>query len=172
MRSSAERSRVPAQVDAGRIAARDLSLDQLQRLALFHEPAIDKLLEKHWGKIAPATPGEKLTRIRNVVSAIQAGKGDMAAGKRSFQKHCAICHTLHGEGNKVGPDLTGADRKNREWLVANIVDPSAVIRSEFVAHTVITKDGRVLTGLLAETTPKTVTLLDARNERTILAREH
>jgi hypothetical protein len=40
-----------------------------------------------------------------------------------------------------------------------------------VAQVVLTTDGRVLTGLIAESTPTTVTLLDAKNERTIIARE-
>src|SRR5262249_32292907 len=81
-----------------------------------------------------------------------------------------ICHTLFGEGNKVGPDLTGADRKNRDFLLSNIVDPSAVIRVEFLAYVVETRDGRTLTGLVAESTPKAVTLVDDKNERTVLAR--
>src|SRR5207302_5802519 len=85
--------------------------------------------------------------------------------------HCATCHTLFGEGQKVGPDLTGADRKNRDFLVVSVVDPSAVIRPEFAAHNVITTDGRFLTGLIAEQTPNAVTLLDAKGQRTVLARE-
>jgi putative heme-binding domain-containing protein len=78
---------------------------------------------------------------------------------------------LFGEGEKIGPDLTGADRKNRDALLLEIVDPNAVIRPEYVAQVVLTTDGRVLTGLITESTPQTVTLLDAKNERTIIARE-
>src|SRR5262249_1684284 len=79
--------------------------------------------------------------------------------------------TLFGEGNKIGPDLTGTDRKNREFIITSIVDPSAVIRNEYVAYIVETKGGRLLTGLMAESTPKTITLLDEKNERTLIARE-
>src|SRR5439155_2232648 len=60
---------------------------------------------------------------------------------------------------------------NTDFLVTSIIDPSAVIRNEYVAYLVATNDGRLLTGLMVESTPKTITLLDARNERTILARE-
>jgi putative heme-binding domain-containing protein len=56
-------------------------------------------------------------------------------------------------------------------LVTSIVDPSAVIRKEYVAYVVTTTNGRLLTGLLADSTPKTITLLDAKNEHTILPRE-
>ncbi|MBI3861673.1 MAG: c-type cytochrome, partial [Planctomycetia bacterium] len=73
-------------------------------------------------------------------------------------------------GTAVGPDLTGAERKNRELLVRSIVDPSAMIRQEFLAHVAVTKDGQVLTGLLAESTADTITLVDAKNQRTVLKR--
>src|SRR5262249_43454241 len=50
------------------------------------------------------------------------------------------------------------------------VDPSAVIRPEYVAFQVATKDGRSLTGLVVESTPSAVTLVNEKNERTVLAR--
>ena len=158
-------------VDAGRIAAREAPLDQLRRMALLKNEAIDKLIEKHWGKISPATAGEKLTRIRNIGVILSKGGGDRVAGKAVFLKNCGACHTLFGEGGKIGPDLTGADRKNRDWLLTQIVDPSAVIRPEFLAFVVNVKDGRTLTGLMAESTPDTVTLLDAKNVRSVIRRD-
>ena len=96
--------------------------------------------------------------------------GDAARGRPIFEKTCATCHKLHGSGAAVGPDLTGAERKNREVLVQNIVDPSAVIRQEFMTHVALTKDGQVLTGLLAESTADTITLVDSKNQRTVLKR--
>src|SRR5262249_47784847 len=92
-------------------------------------------------------------------------------GKPYFQKVCANCHKLHGEGNAVGPDLTGADRKNRDLLIKNVVDPSSMIREQFLAHIATTADGRVLTGVLADSNADTITLLDAQNKRTVLNRK-
>ena len=158
-------------VDDGRIAEREVPLDQLRRLALLHDAAIDKLIAKHWGKITPATAGEKLTQIRNIGSTLSKGPGDRAAGKAIFTKSCAACHTLFGEGGKIGPDLTGADRKNRDWLLTQIVDPSAVIRQEFLAYIVNTKDGRTLNGLMVEQTPETITIVDAKNVRSVVRRD-
>ncbi len=158
-------------VDAGRIAPREVPLDQLRRMALLNDDAIDKLIAKHWGKITPATAGEKLTQIRNINSTLSKAVGDRVAGKALFTKNCAACHTLFGEGGKIGPDLTGADRKNRDWLLTQIVDPSAVIRQEYLAYIVNTKDGRTLNGLMVEQTPETVTLVDAKNVRTVLRRD-
>ena len=52
----------------------------------------------------------------------------------------------------------------------NIVDPSAVIRQEFMSHVAVTKDGQILTGLLADSTADTITLVDSKNQRTVLKR--
>jgi putative heme-binding domain-containing protein len=158
-------------VDAGTIAAKEVSLDQVRRLAQLKDDEAKKLVEKHWGRIAPATSGENQTRIRNLKGVLGKAPGDPLKGKVLFEKHCAICHQLWGEGNKVGPELTGADRKNRDFMLSNIVDPSAVIRPEFVAYTVETKDGRSLFGLIVEATPAAITLLNAKNERAVIPRD-
>jgi putative membrane-bound dehydrogenase-like protein len=158
-------------VDDGRIAEREVPLDHLRRLALLQDENIDKLIAKHWGKITPATAGEKLTQIRNIGGTLSKAPGDRSAGKALFTKNCATCHTLFGEGGKIGPDLTGADRKNRDWLLTQIVDPSSVIRQEFLAYIVNTKDGRTLNGLMVEQTPETITLVDAKNVRSVVRRD-
>ena len=77
---------------------------------------------------------------------------------------------MHGQGIAVGPDLTGAERKDRLKLIRNIVDPSSEVRPQYISHVAITSDGRVLTGLLAESNAETITLLDAKNKRTVLSR--
>jgi putative heme-binding domain-containing protein len=158
-------------VDAGQISPKEVPLDQLFRITLHKDEQLTKLVEKHWGKIGQQTTAEKISRIRAIAHSLALGTGDLLKGKELFVKNCATCHTLFGEGNKIGPDLTSADRKNREYLITQIVDPSAVIRPEFVAHLVVTKDGRSLTGLLAESTPTAVTLLDAKNQRTVIPRD-
>ncbi|HEV3257805.1 MAG TPA: HEAT repeat domain-containing protein, partial [Gemmataceae bacterium] len=158
-------------VDRGRISPKEVPFTQLRQVLLHHDEQLNRLVEKHWGRITPATAGEKRARIASINHILGQGKGDPVAGKQLFQKTCATCHALFGEGNKVGPDLTGTDRKNREFIITSIVDPSAVIRNEYVAYVVATTNGRLLTGLIAEATPKTVTLLDAKNERTLLARD-
>ena len=87
-----------------------------------------------------------------------------------FMKTCGVCHTLFGEGTKIGPDLTFANRGDRDALLANIVDPRAVIRREFMNYIVTTTSGRVLTGLIGEQDAASITILDAENHRTKLPR--
>jgi putative membrane-bound dehydrogenase-like protein len=158
-------------VDAGRIDAKEIPLDQLQQAAAHKGERIRQLVEKHWGRVGPATQGEKLARVNSILHILNQGRGDPARGRVLFQKNCATCHTLFGEGEKIGPDLTGAERKNRAYLVTQVVDPNAYIRPEYVAYTVDTKDGRSLTGLVVESSAGSVTLVNAKNERTVVPRD-
>ena len=38
-------------VDAGKVAAKEVPLDQLWRIALYKDDEIKRLVEKHWGKV-------------------------------------------------------------------------------------------------------------------------
>ena len=63
---------------------------------------------------------------------------------------CGQCHKLYGEGGALGPDLTGSGRHEINYLIENIVDPSAVVDSAYYLNTLTLKDGRVLSGIMPE----------------------
>jgi putative heme-binding domain-containing protein len=76
--------------------------------------------------------------------------GDPHRGQTVFRNLCAQCHAIYGEGGKVGPDITANGRASFEQLLSNVFDPSLVIGPAYQVTTVVTKDGRNLTGLIAE----------------------
>ncbi|AMV16987.1 PVC-type heme-binding CxxCH protein [Planctomyces sp. SH-PL14] len=157
-------------VDAGRFPATSLSLEQVASLGLHADPAIDALVRRHWGQVQAATAEVKLAEVRRIQNDLRAGTGQVAAGGALFRKHCATCHRLHGEGTPLGPDLSGTARGELTSLLTNIVDPSAVIRSEYVPQVIVTTTGTVQTGLVAEQDAAAVTLVTSRNERVRIPR--
>jgi putative membrane-bound dehydrogenase-like protein len=159
------------EIDAGHFDAKEIPTERLRVVALHGDRSLDDLVRKHWGNIRPGTAEEKLAEMRRLSNDLRAGDGDPATGRELFRKHCATCHQLFGEGISVGPDLTHANRKDSDHLLASIVDPSAVIRKEYLAYNVQTTDGRSLTGLIVEETPQAMILLDAKNQRTKIVRE-
>jgi len=62
-----------------------------------------------------------------------------------FSAVCASCHKLYGEGAALGPDLTGSDRHNLDYLLGNIVDPNAMVPADYRVSAPKLKDGRTLT---------------------------
>jgi len=158
------------EIDAGKFSEKEISVEQLRQISLHRDRRLNDLVRKHWGTIAGGTAEEKLAEMRRLSNDLRAGTGNPVAGKQVFAKHCAVCHRLFDEGNLVGPELTHANRKDRDYLLASIVDPNAVIRKEYLSYVVQTRDGRLLTGLIADQSPSSITLLDAKNERTIIPR--
>src|SRR5262249_30354526 len=98
--------------------------------------------------------------------------GDAVAGKEVFKKHCMTCHTHSGEGNKVGPDLSGVAVHPKDHLLIDILDPSRSVEGNYRVYTVETKDGRVFNGLLASETKTSVELIDAQAKKIVLLREN
>ncbi len=91
------------------------------------------------------------------------------SGHAVFTKICAACHQFAGEGQRVGPELTGVRNQPAEAILLHIIVPDAEIYPGFTAYEVETKDGRSLTGLLTSDTPTSVTLRAAQGiEETIL----
>lgn len=168
-RSWAER--LLAAVDRGEIAPKEISIEQLRTVALHSDKKLDALVKRHWGSIQGGTPEERLAEMRRINNDLRAGTGEPAAGKLLFTKHCATCHQLFGEGTPIGPELTHANRKKTDELLATIVSPSAMIRKEYASFLVHANDGRVLSGLLVEQSAGSITLLGAKNERTVIARD-
>ncbi len=158
-------------VARGRVPVGDFKIEQVRRMLLHKRPELLQRVEKVWGQVRPATSRQKQGRIMAVGQVLARGPGDARRGKALAVKLCLNCHQLFGEGAKIGPDLTAADRKNLEVLLPNIIDPSAVIREGYQQYVVTSTDGRVLSGLLAESTAERISVLDALGVRTTLRKK-
>ena len=156
---------------SGRISAKDLRPAQVLQVAQLGDPDLTARLEHAWGRVPRPNSPEKTRRVAEVRGMLVEGdKGDATRGRAVFREACATCHRLFGEGEAIGPDLTGAERGDLTFLLTSVVDPSAVVRKEFEAQAVATTDGRLLTGLVADENDRTLTLIDGQRQRIILAR--
>lgn len=149
-------------------AASETPVDQIRRIALFNDKAMNAIVTKHWGRLEAASREEKLAEVRRLNNDVRAFAGNATEGRNVFQKNCANCHQLFGEGAKVGPDLTSANRRDRDFLLVSLVDPSSVVRKEYVSLVVYTKAGQVLTGLPVSRDDNGLKLVDAKGQTTII----
>jgi putative membrane-bound dehydrogenase-like protein len=155
-------------VEQNRLKPADVPNQDLQRIAAFNDFKLNQRMEKIWGKIGPESSGEKKARVHGIKVSLKLAKGDVHRGKELFKQHCGNCHHLFGDGAKIGPELTGTDRKNLDFLLTSMVDPSAVIRKEFMSHLVATTDGRTINGLIAEASPTALTLIDSKAQKIVV----
>lgn len=152
-------------VEDKRLAAVDLSADTIRQLRNLKQREIDQLIQNVWGAVRD-TPEEKLkeiARLKDMLAAVPKpeNRPDVALGRTLFAKNCQQCHTLFAVGAKIGPDLTGSNRANVDYVLSNIVDPSAVIGKDYQAHIITTMSGRVLTGLIRNEDDTALTLVTA-----------
>jgi putative membrane-bound dehydrogenase-like protein len=159
-----------AAIDRGELPASEVTLEQLGRFATLRQPELAALVRKHWGVTHGTTREERLAEVRRLNNDLRAAAGDPVRGRQLFHDRCATCHRLQGEGETIGPDLTYANRHDRDFLLVSLVDPAGVVRKEFQAYNVATKDGRVLSGLIVDQTPEVLTLRGAKGERNRVVR--
>ncbi len=159
-------------MQAGRVPSKELTTNDAVQIARLGDPALIERLESVWGKVPRANSEAKRKRIAEVRGILPEGdKGNPTRGHEVFKQTCSACHRLFGEGEALGPDLTGAERHDLNFLLTSLVDPSSVIRKEYQPSTVATKDGRVLSGLVIEESDSALTLFDSNKQKTVIARE-
>jgi putative heme-binding domain-containing protein len=151
------------------VPARDLSADIVRQLRNFKDAEINQQVEKLWG-VARDTEADKLKEIAKYKSMITIEPaGESSRGRAVFARTCLQCHTLFGEGGKVGPDITGSNRGDLDYILQNIVDPNAVIPNDYRTSNLETKDERVITGIVTKQDENAVTIVTA-NETVIVPR--
>jgi putative heme-binding domain-containing protein len=147
-----------AAIGKGEIPASALNANQVRKLLESDDPELVAAVQKHWGSIRTERDPKREEVLASMRDFLRKNAGDPHRGREAFMKVCGQCHKMYGQGEEVGPDITSNGRGNLEQLLSNVFDPSLVIGAAYQAHTVITADGRVLTGLLTEDSPQRVVL--------------
>ncbi len=138
----------------------DLTPVLARQIRSFNDASLTRKLAEVWGEVRDST-AEKQQLIATLKAKLTPEfirTGEASQGRVIYGAVCAACHKLYGEGNTLGPDLTGSGRHDIGYLIENIADPSAVVAAENLMTVVTLKDGRVLNGMLSAKTERTVTV--------------
>ena len=152
------------------LTRQELSENDARRMLAFGDAALTKRVEQVWGKLREQTPQQVEQHLAKFRKQFAEQTGDRTAGHAVFEKNCMVCHKLFGKGHEVGPDLTGANRRDLDYLLVNILDPNRVVGRDYYSALVFDKSGRVHTGLLAEDTPQRVVLKGENAKLTVIPR--
>jgi putative membrane-bound dehydrogenase-like protein len=156
-------------IGQGRLDARELTASQVRQLLAFGDDEIRAVLEAKWGVLneTPEARHAAIARWQKELTPETLANADLNNGAELFKKSCATCHKLYGEGKSIGPDLTGANRSNLEYLLMNIVDPSSVVPKQFTTSVIAMTDGRVITGVIVSETEQTLVVQTDKEQLTI-----
>lgn len=139
-----------AAIAAQQISKDALNLNQLRQIANFKNEDVQAAFGKIYGAIREGRNPDREQVYWKMRDFLGGTPGDPQRGVAVFNKVCAQCHKMYGEGAEVGPDITRNGRNNWDQLLQNVFDPSAVIGPGYQARIVATDEGRVLTGLAVE----------------------
>ncbi|QDU29944.1 FG-GAP repeat protein [Anatilimnocola aggregata] len=147
-------------IEAKRVPANHLTADLVVNLRNLKDAGLQAQLEKVWGSSRETAADKALliTQYKSLLASPPAIAHDVQLGRAVFARTCQQCHTLFGTGGKVGPDLTGSNRANLDYLLSNVIDPSAVMAKEYQPTVLLLSNGRVVTGILKEENDATVTV--------------
>ncbi|HZN60507.1 MAG TPA: glycosyl hydrolase, partial [Planctomycetota bacterium] len=156
-------------LEAGTIQSTELLLDQKQGLAAHPRRRIAQRAQRLLAK-GEGLPDPDRQKVLDELLPSAKSHGDAALGKEVYKKICSKCHVHGDEGTRIGPDLTGMAVHPKEELLTNIIDPSRSVEGNYRVYTVVTKDGRVMTGLLASETRTSVELFDSEGKKETVQR--
>jgi putative membrane-bound dehydrogenase-like protein len=138
-------------VDSGVVPKADVTAATLRQLATLESDEIKKWLAGTFGAVR-STPQEKQREIERLATQLgrrgYVDRADVNHGRALFAKTCMQCHTLFDTGGKVGPDLTGSNRADVNYVLTNVLDPSAVIGKDYLMSVIRLKDQRVISGIV------------------------
>lgn len=159
-------------IASGKIPASVMNANQARKMLNRKNPELTDLVHRHWGTVQndrdPAR-AELISRMRNT---LRTANGSALNGQAVFRRVCGQCHRIYGQGAEVGPDITRNGRASFEQLLSSVFDPSLVIGASYQAQTVITRDGRIVTGLPVEDSPARIVLRVQGDKQEIIAREN
>ena len=125
-----------------------------------------------WGPIDQRSVDQAtaLGRYKDLLTVPVLAAADFSSGRQVFERLCYVCHKMYGEGGILGPELTGSNRTNLDYLLSNVLDPSGEIQDDYKMVMVTTRDGRTYAGNLGVETERRLTLRVPGEEEVVISK--
>jgi putative heme-binding domain-containing protein len=159
-------------VESGKIARSDVHAFHVRQMVSLNDKELVERINQSWGKVGTSSQEQQqaIEKYKSQLPKKELAKADLSQGRLLFNKHCMACHQLFGAGEKVGPDLTGSNRADLNYILENLVAPNAVVGKDYQMTLLQLDDGRVLSGLITKETDSAVTLKTI-NDLVVVAKE-
>ena len=137
------------QVENGQITKNEISAFHTRQLQSHKNEKLNQRVKKIWGVINQTSQAmlKRSNELRKELNPSALAKSNLSRGRVLYEQTCSGCHVLYGKGGHLGPDLTGSGRASLDYLLENLVDPSAVVPKDYQLTILKLKDGRILSGM-------------------------
>jgi putative heme-binding domain-containing protein len=122
-----------------------------------------------WGPIEQEPSLEKAYfKYQRMITEKALLTANAAKGELVFQGACGACHKMYGKGGNLGPDLTGSNRANLDYLLFNVLNPSGEIQDDYKLVVLTTRDGRTYSGNVVSENERQLTFRTVGLEAVVL----
>ena len=146
--------RALALLESGVVKPTEFSASQVQALLKHKSPKVAAAAKTALASVIPPSREEVTAKFKPAIAA----KGDATKGQLQYMARCVACHRAETMGLQVGPDLVTVKSKGREALLTAILEPHKEVAPQFIAYTVLTKDGQTLAGIITSDSASSMTL--------------
>jgi putative membrane-bound dehydrogenase-like protein len=167
LRSTVATTALVQAIEDEHVLAKELDASVRDALLAVRDPVLRSRI-KQLIKTDPA--GQNRQQIVARFEPVVASAGSRTRGAAVFEKQCLTCHSVQGRGQRVGPDLSGIGGRPKETLLVDLFDPSRQVTPDYMAYTLVTAQGQVLTGLVVSETAGSITLRRAEGAQDVVLR--
>ena len=96
--------------------------------------------------------------------------GKVEAGQQLFTQVCSSCHQYGKIGQAVGPALTEINRKSREAILHEILDPNSAVDTRYIQHKLVTRSGQTHIGIVHAENSRQVVLRQQGGREVVVER--
>ena len=124
-----------------------------------------------WGPVDQVSTEERAyARYRGLLNETAMKTANPNNGQAVFNRTCGPCHQMYGQGGTIGPDLTGSNRANLEYLLSNVLNPNGEVQDDYKMVLVTTRDGRTFSGNVIAENDRQITLRVVGRDNAIISK--
>jgi len=133
------------------VSISDLSAQLVRQMQAAGDDTVNQWIAKNWGAVRKSSEEKQkqMTEFRKFLGEQAILKANASNGRLIFNQRCAACHTLHGKGAKIGPELPG-NFKDTDYLLLNILDPNASIGKDYQQTHITKTNGQRVSGMIID----------------------
>ncbi len=153
-------------IEQGMVQRVEVERDKKQLLLQHPNKEVQAKSRQLFGNEANTDRAKVVQQFQSVLNL----QGRVSAGKEVFTRKCSICHQAGSIGTQVAPNLASVKNKSEADLLIAILDPNREAQPNFNVYTIITQQGKVLSGIIASETATSITLKRAEGKQDVVLR--